>query len=129
MTTWNELSARIRSTYKVADEKAGILKLIFDLGNGRSQLVLISREVLMGSEEWFSIASPIGDASQINLGKALERVGSMVCGALAQTGRVIVLRHSAPLANLDINEFERPLLLVTTTADRLERELAGGDQY
>ncbi len=42
---------------------------------------------------------------------------------------LLTIRHSVPLLNLNINEFERPLALVTTTADRFERELTGGDRY
>jgi hypothetical protein len=34
-----------------------------------------------------------------------------------------------PLANLDINEFERPLHLITVAADQLEKDLVGGDAF
>jgi hypothetical protein len=30
---------------------------------------------------------------------------------------------------MDVNEFERPLELVTVAADRLEERLFGGDRY
>jgi hypothetical protein len=42
---------------------------------------------------------------------------------------VLTIRHAVPLANLNINEFERPLSLVTNTADQLERQLTGADEY
>ena len=44
-------------------------------------------------------------------------------------GDLVTFRHSLPLANLNINEFESPLALVTTTADRLEQAFTGGDRF
>ena len=52
-----------------------------------------------------------------------------VCGGIAAMGDLVTVRHSVPLLNLDINEFERPLGLVTGTADRLEQQFQGGDQF
>lgn len=52
-----------------------------------------------------------------------------VCGGIGTAGELVTVRHAAPLLNLDINELERPLLLVMTTADRLERQFQGGDTF
>jgi hypothetical protein len=52
-----------------------------------------------------------------------------MCGGIGATGELVTVRHAAPLVNMDINELERPLLLVTTTADRLERQFQGGDIF
>ena len=48
---------------------------------------------------------------------------------LALVGNLVTFRHSLPLENLNINEIESPLALVTTTADQLERALTGGDRF
>lgn len=130
MTTWADLENYISANYKIGDRQPGRLRLTFDVGGMRSQVVFVFRDTLRdGTEEWFSIESPIGPVNRVDLRRALERVGGMVCGALAQLGEMVVLRHSAPLTNLDINEFERPLNLVVTSADMLERELVGGDDF
>lgn len=52
-----------------------------------------------------------------------------MCGGLAIVNDFLMVRHTVPLLNLNLNEFERPLLLVTTTADDLEQELVGGDRF
>ena len=44
-------------------------------------------------------------------------------------GEHVVLRHSLPLENLDINEFVDPLALVAGVADELEEKFTGGDGY
>ena len=56
--------------------------------------------------------------SSPDLQRALEKVGGVVCGGAAIASEHLLIRHAVPLANLNINEFERPLVLVTTTADR-----------
>src|SRR5262245_24956512 len=104
--------------------------MIFDVGDLRTQLVFLSHFQLMdGEEDWLQIESPFADLGTVDLQQALEEIGNTVCGGAAISAGHVTFRHSMPLENLDINEFTRPLLLVTTTADRLERTLVGGDRY
>ena len=58
-----------------------------------------------------------------------SRMGVAAVGGLALVGNLVSFRHSLPLENLNINELEAPLALVTTTADHLERALTGGDRF
>lgn len=130
MATWQDLANYIRAHYKVAEEAPGMMKLIFDTGDLRSQVVMVWRVTLNdGAEEWLQIESPFAELGTVDLGRALQEVGQIVCGGLAIVGNVLTIRHAAPLENLNINEFERPLGLVTNTADRLEHILSGGDQF
>jgi|SRR6266567_7447679 len=130
MATWPTLMEYVRSHYKIADEKPDSLKLIFDVGDLRSQVVFLWRMSLMdGAEEWVQIESPFGRLGTVDLRGAIDSMGKTVCGGIAAMGELATVRHSVPLVNLDINEFERPLALVTGTADRLERKFQGGDQF
>ena len=65
--------------------------------------------------------------SQLPLDAVLRETSTLVVGGLAQTGDFVVFRHSIPLSNMDINEFERPLRLVTKTADVFEAKFLGTD--
>jgi hypothetical protein len=130
MAAWQDLVGYVRANYKVSDESPTSMKLVFDTGHLRSQVVMLWYVTLSdGAEEWLQIESPFAEVNKIDLRNALEEVGRIVCGGLAVIGDVLTIRHSVPLANLNINEFERPLVLVTNTADRLEALLAGGDQF
>jgi hypothetical protein len=130
MTTWNDLKAYVHNHYKIADEQENMIKLIFETGGMRSQVVLIWHMTLTGNgEEWVQIESPFGDINSLNLAAALQEVGNTVCGGMALFGNMVTFRHSVPLADLNIAEFESPLALVTTTADRLEHALVGGDKF
>lgn len=131
MATWDALTAYVRSTYKISDEQPGMMKLMFETGNLCSQVVLLWRMTLAsGDEEWVQIESPIGEIGALDLVAALQEIRNTVCGGLAMLGSdVVTFRHAVPLLNLNINEFESPLHLVTTTADALERKLVGADKY
>jgi hypothetical protein len=130
MATWSDLIGYVRSNYKVSDEQPGMVKMVFETDNLRSQIVWLWRQTLMdGNEEWLQIESPFAEVGSVNLQAALEEVGRTVCGGAAIAANFITIRHAVPLVNLNINEFERPLILVTTTADHLEQKLIGGDKH
>lgn len=129
MASWNDLVAYVRNTYVVSNDHDRLLVLEFELDGGRSQVIVLRPERLMdGEEDWVMMSSAIGSDDEVNLRAALSQVGDMVCGGLAIHDGFVILRHAVPLENLDVNEFERPLALVTTSADRLEKMLVGHDR-
>jgi hypothetical protein len=130
MATWADLTSYVRSRYKISEERPNLIKLVFETGNLRSQAVLLWHLTLSdGAEEWVQIESSFGELGSVNLAQALQEIGDTVCGGMAVMGDLVTFRHAVPLLNLNINEFERPLALVTSTADHLEHILTGGDRY
>jgi hypothetical protein len=129
MASWNDLVEYVKRNYKVSDEQPDMLKLLFETGNMRSQVVLLWHMSLSNNEEWVQIESPFGELGSLDLAAALQAVGNTVCGGMALFGNLVTFRHSLPLDNLNINEFESPLALVTTTADQFEKQLTGGDKF
>ena len=135
MASWGDLAAYVRAEYNVVHEEAEELRILFTFGDededeDRTQVVIIVREVLDKMHEWVQIASPCGLAKDVNLREVLEEVGrsTVACG-LAIMGEHVVVRHSLPLADLDIHEFTDPLQLLAGTADTLEEQFWGGDGY
>jgi hypothetical protein len=130
MTTWNSLADYVRSNYQISDEGPNRIKLVFETGDMRTQLVFLWRQLLLdGAEEWLQIESPVGRVDSMNLRAVLDEVGAMVCGGAAIMDGVLFIRQAMPISNLEINEFERPLRLVTSSADTLERKFVGGDEF
>lgn len=130
MTSWQGLTTFIKSNYKVSDENDSMIKMLFNTGDLRSQVVFIWKMGLMdGQEEWIQIESPVGRLDSINVASALRAIENTVCGGLGMSGDLLTVRHAAPLANLDANEVERPIVLVTTMADVLEQQLTGSDVF
>ncbi len=130
MASWNEMRSFINEEYKVKKDDGETITMVFDLGEGRSQLVLIglSKNENTG-EEWLQISSPIGKVEEVNVRRAAEMTFSYLCGGVVVAGDLVLMHHSAPLANLDTNEFKRPLSVIVNGADDIERQLVGGDKY
>jgi hypothetical protein len=130
MANWEQLRQYIHSNYQVEEELPEAIKMVFELRGGRTQLVFVTHYSLMdGQEDWVVIESPFGELGRVDLGAAVAAAGNMVCGGVGlYKERYFTLRHAVPLANLDLNEFERPLRLIITSADSLEARLTGRDE-
>lgn len=129
MATWSDLISYVRSKYVIADENDNMIKMVFETGDLRSQVVFIWRQTLANDEQWVQVESPFAALGSVDLNQVLGAVEHTVCGGLALASGHLTIRHALPLDNLNINEFERPLVLVTTTADKLEKGLLGSDRY
>lgn len=130
MANWAQLKGYIHDKYKVHTDDGDILRLDFRFGDGRSQVVFVEyRTLLDGGEDWIHIESAIGRRDGVDLHRALAEVETLMCGGLSQVGDFVTLRHAVPLANLDLNEFERPLHLVTGTADEMEKLFSPVDTH
>lgn len=136
MADWGDLVAYIRHSYDVIryepDEvriRVSFLKDEEDL-LGRQQIMVVAHEILDQKEDWVQIATPFARVEQVDLREVLAEVGNtIVVGGVAVMGDYVVLRHSLPLINLDINEFTDPLDLVASGAEQLERMFTGRDDY
>lgn len=130
MATWTDLAAYIHAQYKVQESDDRRIKIVFETGDLRTQVVMIWYVTANhGREDWIQIESPFGELGKMDLDQALQAIANTVCGGLALVGNLVTFRHSVPLQNLNINEIESPLALVTSTADQLERTLTGGDRF
>ncbi|NKQ58966.1 hypothetical protein HFP15_39600 [Amycolatopsis sp. K13G38] len=135
MATWRELQTFIRQSYRVIRDEPEEIRIRLRFRRDadeeeRTQMVVIAREVLDKREEWVQIATPFARADEVDLRAVLAEIGhTTVVGGAVIMGDWIVLRHSLPLVNLDINEFTDPLELVTGAAETLEEQITGRDDY
>ncbi|MBN9741196.1 MULTISPECIES: hypothetical protein [Amycolatopsis] len=135
MAQWNDLVAYIRQTYRVIRDDPGEIRIRVLFGDdaettGRAQVVVIAREIFDQREDWVQIATPFARVDEVDLHTVLTEVGqTLVVGGLVVMGEHLVLRHSLPLLNLDLNEFTDPLELVAGSAELLEQQFTGRDDY
>ncbi|GAB3567563.1 hypothetical protein GCM10027445_16020 [Amycolatopsis endophytica] len=136
MTSWRDLATFIRQQYKVVRDEPDELRIRIrfhpedEEAEERTQIVVIAREVLDRRDEWIQIATPFAHVDEVDVLGVLTEVGhTTVVGGVVVMGEYLVLRHSLPLANLDLNEFVDPLALVTSSAEMLEEQLTGRDDY
>lgn len=130
MATWADLVTFMRTEYRVVRLEKDEVRIEVEFDDERRQHVIMQREVMDKREEWVQIVSPCGKAAEVNLPALLAHLGEgAVCGGAVIMGDYVVLRHSLPLANLDINEFVDPMTLIAGTADEVEEMFTGGDGY
>lgn len=136
MADWGDLVAYIRHSYDVIQYKPDEVRIRVSFAEdeedilGRRQIMVVAHEILDRREDWVQIATPFARVEQVSLHEVLTEVGNtIVVGGVVLMGDYVVLRHSLPLINLDINEFTDPLQLVASAAEELERRFTGRDDY
>ncbi len=136
MADWGDLVAYIRHSYDVIRFEPNEVRIRVSFAKdeddllGRRQIMVVAHENLDQKEDWVQIATPFARVDQVDLRQVLTEVGdTIVVGGVAAMGDYLVLRHSLPLVNLDINEFHDPLHLVAAAAEQLERRFTGRDDY
>lgn len=145
MARWADLVMFIRRNYevvRVGPEEIRIrIRYDQDLDDeGRAQIVIVSRDLLdttqaeladeNGKTEWAQIVTPFAKVDQVDLEWVLSDLGDhTVVGGVAVMGEYVVLRHTVPLANLDLNEFIVPLELVAGSGEWLEKRFTGRDDF
>ncbi len=135
MANWGDLVAYIRHSYDVIRYEPDELRIRVSFADeddllGRRQIMVVAHEVLDQKEDWVQIATPFARVAQVDLREVLTEVGdTIIVGGVAIMGDYLVLRHSLPLVNLNINEFTDPLHLVASAAEQLEGRFTGRDDY
>jgi hypothetical protein len=130
MATWRDFKAFVKSGFDIEQEETDMLQLLVDASGERSQVVYLwHRRLMKGTEDWLVIESPFAEVDDADLPAVLDRAGEMVCGGVVAIDGYVYFRHALPLENMDVNEFERPLRLVSLSADRLERLISGDDEF
>ena len=122
MATQQEVLKFFEAKYNFELIDDNFLKILFEVDNGRSQVVFVSiRELFM------TISSPFGDESNLNANLALKLAEESLFG-VKKFGELFALQHVLLIADLDESEIVNGLDLVASTADDLEKSV-GGDVY
>ena len=128
MATWREVVSYLTSNYKVDQIDPTLMKLVFGLDDGRSQMVFVGGLALDDPEDAIvSFISPFAKTDQLSPQGLIDCMKNNSALGITIIGDWYALKNVAPLANLDANEIEWPLAYVTNFADQLERELNLGD--
>jgi hypothetical protein len=132
MSNWKQFSAYVEKNYKIADVGAdgGILRLLFGLSGGRSQLVSLAKAGSKLSGDWVEIESPVGKLNDAQIRQALAMANEKICGGLVTwNDGMVILKHSLPLRSFEPKDFAWILEAVVETADSIEEKLLGSDAF
>ena len=122
MATQLEAINYIKSNYRHDVLDNGILKLIFNLDGGRSQLVFADV-----TDVNIQYLSPFASIDEVTPKQALDANSKYSIG-MQLVGNQYMIKHVAFLADLDASEITEGFSLVAIIADELENQLVGGDK-
>lgn len=127
MATWQQVKSYIYSKYQVSNDSGSSITLTFETGNGRSQMVMLGH---IDADEFSSlqISSPIAPESRVTGDQVLRAAQGTGVG-ITRIGEFFATTHTQLLATIDDAEIDWPLMLVTSTADRIESALGLGDAF
>jgi hypothetical protein len=128
MPTWEEVRAYARSNYTLAEDEDEHFSIVWEYDDERKQAVRVSHFLAL-DREWVDFASAACAHDELSAAEALKRNFDFALGALCLDGDVYVVRHSAQLETMDLEEFELPLRVVASTADSIEAEVGRKDDF
>jgi hypothetical protein len=121
MATQKEVKSYIEKNLNADALEDDIFKIVYDLGNERSQVVFVQV-----ASESLNIASPFAKSEDVTPKQAFKAIENYAFG-IGTLGDWYVVRHVVPLADLDESEIIHGFEIVAMIADELEDSLVGGD--
>ncbi|MEZ4384763.1 MAG: hypothetical protein R3A79_25765 [Nannocystaceae bacterium] len=128
MLTWAEIQEHARARYKLAEDDSDGFKLIWRYNNDRLQQIFVNCYAALG-EAWCNFTSPACRKGDLSPELALRRSLTFAVGSICLERDVYVVRYSVPLNALRLETFDLLLGVIASTADHLEEELSGGDDF
>jgi hypothetical protein len=123
MATQKEVISYLTKDMKAEDIGDSRFKLLYDMGNSRSQLVF----VFVG-EVGMTVVSPFAKTEDVTPKQALNASQDFGLG-IGIFDELYVIKTIVPLADLDESEIHTSFDLVGSIADELEEALVGGDAF
>jgi hypothetical protein len=127
-TTWIDLVSYVRVRYEIFQQTSDTLRFHLPTTGDRTQRVAVHHVETEGGS-WVVIESGVALAKDVDLMRLLELAGNSVIGGIVVIDGVVLFRHSASLADLTLDGFDRPFQLVAKAADDLEHRLTGSDRF
>jgi hypothetical protein len=129
MPTWGEIKEYARSKYTLNHDDEGAFSLVFEEEDGRTQQISVHHFTAF-EKDWIEFRSYVCKEADMNLRVALRKNAEFAVGALALDDEGdYYLTYSVPLDSMDPEEFELPLNVIATTADRIEKEHSASDDH
>ncbi len=121
MANWTQLKQFLYNNYKIENDSGDSLRMLFDLGNGRTQYISVHN-----FDPLVTFSAPFGKVGKIN---PVDVLKSAVPFGVAQAGDIYTLIHTSWIATIDELEVHAPITVLINTADEIEKRLTGKDEF
>ena len=129
MATWEDLVKFIDRTYKHEVLGEGLLKLVFNVDNLRSQVVFVEHAHNDSGADWFKVTSPVGNLSPDQAYDAARRLSGMILGGIIVEEDIAMVATAMPLKDVDPHEVTDSIERITQIADSHEADILGSDDF
>lgn len=121
MASWQDVKQFLYSNYKINSDEDGVLSILFETGNNRSQLVFVAQ-----TGDFLRLLSPVADEGSASPARVL---GEPSLFGVTKFGSHFCLVHNQLLDTVDEAEITGVIPLLAGFADKLESALTGSDSY
>jgi hypothetical protein len=102
-----------------------LVKVLMDTDNGRNHLVWVGHQ-----DEDITFTSVVCKLEDVNLDALFKSEAFIKFNyGVGSTGEYFVLKHVAPMADMDGTELLKPLVSLALLGDLLESAITGGDAF
>ena len=128
MATWNDLREHMRKTYRLADDEADMLSMVWSYDDGRSQKIIIRRYEAF-DHTLIELKSAFARRKDVEPEVLLRKNAELPLATVALAGEVYVVVYNALLEHLDFGDLDLYLSRVAAVADTLEEAYARKDVF
>lgn len=128
MATWDDVRTHMRKTYKLHQDEAELLSMVWTYEDGRHQKIVLRTYEAFDREmvEFKSAFARVDNADPVEM---LRKNAELPLATIALHGEVYVAVYNVVLDHLDMGDFELYLSRVAGLADALEAELGQHDVF
>lgn len=127
MATWQDVVTTLTNQNSFKTEKVDdtLIKALIDTEDGRNHIVFIGSQ---GDD--VALTAVVCKLDAVNI-EALFKSEVLVnfSYGLGSTGEYLVVKHVAPLADMNLKELLSPLVNLAFHGDLLEKVITGGDAF
>jgi len=128
LPTWNEMREHMRKTYRLADDEADMLSMVWSYDDGRSQKIIIRRYEAF-ERTLVELKSAFARRKDVDPEVLLRKNAELPLATIALAGDVYLVVYNALLDHLDFADLDLYLSRVAAVADTLEETYAAKDVF
>lgn len=128
MTTWSDLQRHMRSHYKLQDDQADMMSMVWAYDDGRVQKIIV-RRYKAAERVMVEFKSAFGRRGELDPVRLLEENSRLPLATIALSGDLYLVVYNVLLDHLHLDDFDFILSRVAAMADALEEKYLRNDNF
>lgn len=128
MTTWSDLQRHMRAHYKLQDDQADMMSMVWSYDDGRVQKIIV-RRYKAADRVMVEFKSAFARRGQVDPVQLLEENSRLPLATIALSGDLYLVVYNALLDHLHLDDFDFVLSRVAALADALEEKYLRNDNF